>query len=173
MAPSAHQNGEPYLGLLTFLSFTFSIIAAVLAIDMYTLLRTGEFGKTWRVIIIASVMYALLQALRLAETFNWYVALHGLSQIAELMFALSLTYAFYLQRNAFTLAARLRGPDERRIEARATQRADDDHTPHPEAAPSSADSAPGAARRDEDEAAISLHAEDESEIEWESQKPAA
>jgi hypothetical protein len=56
-----------YLGLLSFLSFGFSVIAAVLAIDMYTLLRTGEMGKTWRVLIIASVMFALAQVIRMAE----------------------------------------------------------------------------------------------------------
>lgn len=91
------------LGLLSFLSFAFSVIAAVLAIDMYKLLRTGEFGKTWRLLIIASVMFALLQMLRMAEILNWRaIDVSHLAQVVELVFVISLAYAFYLQRSAFT-----------------------------------------------------------------------
>ncbi len=104
----AGDNGT-YLGLLSFLSFGLSVIAAVLAIDMYTLLRTGEFGKSWRVMIIASVMFALVQALRMAEHLEWKFADYGLSQIAELMFVMALAYAFFLQRRTFTRTATLRG----------------------------------------------------------------
>lgn len=97
------------IGLLSFLSFAFSIIAAVLAIDMYRLLRAGEYGKTWRVLIITSVMFALLQALRLAEFFNMHALdVEDLSQIVELAFVMSLAYTFYLQRQVFTLTAKLR-----------------------------------------------------------------
>ena len=104
----AGDNGT-YLGLLSFLSFGLSVIAAVLAIDMYTLLRTGEFGKSWRVMIIASVMFALVQALRMAEHLEWKFADYGLSQIAELMFVMALAYAFFLQRRTFTRTTTLRG----------------------------------------------------------------
>jgi hypothetical protein len=107
----AGDNGA-YLGLLSFLSFGLSVIAAVLAIDMYTLLRTGEFGKSWRVMIIASVMFALVQALRMAEHLEWKFADYGLSQIAELMFVMALAYAFFLQRRTFTRAATLRGEQD-------------------------------------------------------------
>ncbi len=107
----AGDNGA-YLGLLSFLSFGLSVIAAVLAIDMYTLLRTGEFGKSWRVMIIASVMFALVQALRMAEHLEWKFADYGLSQIAELMFVMALAYAFFLQRQTFTRAAALRGEQD-------------------------------------------------------------
>lgn len=112
------EAGGTYFGLLSFLSFAFSVMAAVLAIDMYALLRTGEFGSTWRVLIIASVIFALVQALRMAEFFNPKVADYGLSQIAELMFVMALAYAFYLQRRAFARAAALRESAERRGEPR-------------------------------------------------------
>ena len=99
------MNGseEASLGLLTFLSFGISVIAAVLAIDMYKLLRTGEFGKPWRFLIIASVMLTLLQVLKMAEVLNW----HGLEEahlgeIVQLCFVMTLAYAFYRQRNIFT-----------------------------------------------------------------------
>jgi hypothetical protein len=96
-------NKESTIGLLSFLSFAFSVVAAVLAIDMYALLRTGQFGKTWRVLIIASVMFALMQALRMGELLNLEALnRYHLSQIVELMFVMSLAYAFYLQRSVFT-----------------------------------------------------------------------
>ncbi|MBV9468771.1 MAG: hypothetical protein JO316_00885 [Abitibacteriaceae bacterium] len=101
------------IGLLSFLSFSFSIIAAVLAIDMYRLLRTGEYGKTWRLLIITSVMFALLQALRLAEFFNiTALDINRLSQIVELVFVMSLAYTFYLQRRVFTFTAKLRQKED-------------------------------------------------------------
>jgi hypothetical protein len=99
-------GGEGYIGLLSFLSFAFSVMAAVLAIDMYALLRTGRFGKTWRVLIIASVIFALMHALRMAELFNFSgLRSAHLSEVTELMFVMALAYAFYLQRQAFTRSA--------------------------------------------------------------------
>jgi len=98
-----------YIGLLSFFAFCLSVIAAVLAIDMFRLLRTGEFGGSWRVLIIASVVYAFVQATRMAEFLDWNKwNPHALSQIAEMMFALSLAYAFYLQRKAFRDAPLMR-----------------------------------------------------------------
>lgn len=91
------------LGALSFLSFGLSVIAAVLAIDMYRLLRTGEFGQTWRLLIIASVMMALLQVLRMAEVFEFDSLIEErLAQIVELCFIITLAYAFYCQRKVFT-----------------------------------------------------------------------
>lgn len=91
------------LGLLSFLSFAFSVIAAVLAIDMFKLLRTGGFGRTWRLLITASVMLVLLQVLRMAQVLNFRpVAEAHLAQVVELCFIISLAYAFYVQRQLFT-----------------------------------------------------------------------
>ena len=101
------EIGDGYVGLLSFCSFIFSVIAAVMAIDLYALLRTGRSGSTWRVLIIASVMFALMHALRLAELLNFGVfPLAHLSEIVELMFVMAMAYAFYLQRKVF-------GPRER------------------------------------------------------------
>lgn len=99
------EFGESPLGLLSFLSFALSIIAAVMAIDMYKLLRTGEFGKTWRLLIIATVMFALLQVLRLARILD-FTAINAanLAQVVELCFVITLAYAFYSQRKVFTAA---------------------------------------------------------------------
>jgi len=98
----------PVIGLVTFFTFAFSVIAAVLAIDMYALLRTGEFGRTWRILITASVMFALSQALRLAGWFDWEaVQQFHLADIAQLAFVLMLAYAFYSQREAFSRRAEM------------------------------------------------------------------
>ena len=91
------------LGLLSFLTFAFSVIAAVLAIDMYKLLRTGDFGKTWRLLIIASVIFVLLQVVRLAAVLDLRARQAGeLAQVVELCFVMALAFAFYQQGRVFT-----------------------------------------------------------------------
>jgi hypothetical protein len=103
------------------MSFGLSVVAAVCAIDMYNLTRTGEFGKTWRVLIIASVMFAFMQVLRIAEILNWQALTHyHFSEIVELMFVMALAYAFFLQRQAFHYASTLRREGERRSAPRVT-----------------------------------------------------
>ena len=98
---------ETSMGLISFLSFGISVIAAVVAIDMYKLLRTGKFGSSWRILIIASVIFSLVQALRLAELFDWGgLRANHLSEIADLIFVMALAYAFYLQRRVFSQASR-------------------------------------------------------------------
>ena len=91
--------------LMTLISFAISVGAAVLAIDTYRLLRTGEIGNVWRILIVASVLFVFTLALRLAENFDWngFGHLH-LSRIGELLFVSALAYAFYRQRRAFTQA---------------------------------------------------------------------
>jgi len=98
-----------YVGILSFLSFGFSIIAALLATDLYRLLRTGEVGKSWRVLIITSVISVVLQGLHLVEYLNGQPP-HGypLTQVVELSFVMALAYAFYLQRSLFSSAAKER-----------------------------------------------------------------
>lgn len=128
------EGGGEVVGLLSFCSFVFSVIAAVLAIDLYALLRTGRSGATWRVLIIASVMFALMHALRLAELLNFGLfRLTHLSEIVELMFVMALAYAFYLQRKTFSAhdrsakpraSPRAAPPDNRPEDAPAGQSAE-------------------------------------------------
>jgi hypothetical protein len=88
-----------------------------MAIDMYRLLRTGEFGRTWRLLIIASVMLALLQVLRMAETLEFQpIDISRLVQIVELAFIMSLAYAFYLQRKLFATATTSRRRSTDKVE---------------------------------------------------------
>jgi hypothetical protein len=92
--------------------------AAALAINLYSLLRTGRFGSSWRVLIIASVLFALMQAVKLAEiTGVPYAASMHLSSIIELVFVLALAYAFYLQRQVFSEAHRISRQEEEETEA--------------------------------------------------------
>lgn len=95
-------DSNTYLGVLNFLTFGISIIAAVLAIDMYGLLRVGQSGRTWRILIVASVIFVLLQVLRMAEILMNLELAHELSQIVSLVFAISLAYAFYRQRAIYS-----------------------------------------------------------------------
>lgn len=96
-----------YAIVSTLFCFGFSVVAAALAINLYSLLRTGQFGASWRVLIIASVLFALMQAIKLAElTGVPYAAAMDLSSIVELVFVLALAYAFWLQRQVFSEARR-------------------------------------------------------------------
>lgn len=89
-------------------SFFLSVGAAALAINLYSLLRTGQLGASWRVLIIASVLFALLQAVKLAEVSGVpYAAALNLSTVIEMVFALALAYAFFLQRQVFADAPHL------------------------------------------------------------------
>lgn len=136
------SSGGDYVGLLSFFSFAFSIIAAVLAIDLYALLRTGRSGSTWRVLIIASVMFALMHALRLAELLNFGLfRVTHLSEIVELMFVMALAYAFYLQRKTFSphdraAAPRSKSKSKSEPEPRAPSREDIAASSKPPAEPS-------------------------------------
>jgi hypothetical protein len=112
---------ESLWNVMSFLSFGLSIVAAVLAIDMYKLSRTGQFGASWRVLIIASVIYALLQVSHLgAQTVADF---NSFSRLVELVFVLALTYSFYLQRRNFLNISHLRDKDVYRGHERGDERA--------------------------------------------------
>jgi hypothetical protein len=97
----------PYAVVSTLLCFLLSVGAAAMAINLYSLLRTGQIGASWRVLIIASVLFSLIQAVKLAEVCGVpYAASMHLSSIIELVFVLALAYAFFLQRQVFTEARR-------------------------------------------------------------------
>ncbi len=113
------MNASPssYSIISTLFCFGFSVVAAALAINLYSLLRTGQFGASWRVLIIASVLFALIQAIKLAEiTGVPYAAALDLSSIVELVFVLALAYAFYLQRQVFSASRTLREENQAETE---------------------------------------------------------
>lgn len=104
-----------YPVISTLFCFLLSVGASALAINLYKLLRTGQIGASWRVLIIASVLYSLAQAVKLAEVCNVpYAQQMRLSSIVELIFVLALAYAFFLQRQVFSEARH--GRDEEEIE---------------------------------------------------------
>ncbi len=89
------------LAVTTLLSFVLSVIAAALAINLYSLLRTGRMGASWRVLIIASVLFALLQAVKLVESVSPTADAMHVSSVIEVVFVLALAYSFWLQRQVF------------------------------------------------------------------------
>ncbi len=94
-----------YEVISTLFCFLLSVGAAAIAINLYSLLRTGQIGGSWRVLITASVLFSLIQAVKLAELCNVpYAASMHLSSIIELVFVLALAYAFWLQRIVFSEA---------------------------------------------------------------------
>lgn len=96
------MNAISYDVLSSLFSFALSVGAAVLAINLYPLLRVGRNGASWRVLIIAAVLFALMQALRFCEVIDLpYLKSLQLSAVVELVFGLALAYAFFLQRQVF------------------------------------------------------------------------
>ncbi len=87
--------------LTAFVSFVLSVGAAALAIRLYSLLRTGQMGASWRVLIIASVLFALLQTVRLVEAVSPSAHAMHFSSVVEVVFILALAYAFWLQKQVF------------------------------------------------------------------------
>ncbi len=87
--------------LTAFVSFSLSVGAAALAIRLYSLLRTGQMGASWRVLIIASVLFALLQTVRLVEAVSHSANAIHFSSVVEVVFILTLSYAFWLQKQVF------------------------------------------------------------------------
>lgn len=97
-----NTSPETYMNVIEIFTFAFSIFAAVLAIDMYALLRTGQFGRTWRILIVASVVFVMLQVMQMSDGLLDPVIAHRLSQVTQLMFVIALTYAFYRQRQVYS-----------------------------------------------------------------------
>ena len=105
-------------------SFLTSIGAAVLAINLYPLLRVGRNGESWRVLIIAAVLFALMQVLHFCEIIGVpYMSALRLSSIIQMVFGLALAYAFFLQRQVFI---------EAQHEARTQKRRKSDRSAEPE-----------------------------------------
>ena len=111
-------------------SFFTSIGAAVLAINLYPQLRVGRTGASWRVLIIAAVLFALMQALRFCEILGVpYINSLQLSSIIEMIFGLALAYAFFLQRQVFIEAQHEARTQKRRKSDRQTDLATEAETP--------------------------------------------
>lgn len=119
------MNAISYDVLSSLFSFALSVGAAVLAINLYPLLRVGRAGASWRVLIIAAVLFALMQALRFCEIIDLpYLKSLQLSSIVELVFGLALAYAFFLQRQVFIEAQQ----EARTRKRRKTDRENDEET---------------------------------------------
>jgi len=106
-----------YAVISTLFCFLLSVGASFIAINLYSLLRTGQFGASWRVLIIASVLFSLGQAVELAEMSGVpYAHEMRLSSIVDLIFVLALAYAFHLQRQVFSEARHTLRDEESEIE---------------------------------------------------------
>jgi hypothetical protein len=87
----------PFISLV---SFVVAVVAAVWAIELYRLLRAGEGGHAWRVLIIASAVFAVQQLYAIGRGLG-YFEFAGVAEITEVVFVTLLAYAFYTQRRAF------------------------------------------------------------------------
>ena len=85
---------------LEFLSFMVAIFAAVVALQLYALLKTGEIGRTWRVLILGAGIFALHTLIGIGHYFDYFDD-HGTYELSQLLCIIVLAYAFWLQRSAF------------------------------------------------------------------------
>lgn len=89
--------------ILSLLTFFIAIFAVVLAFQLHALLRTGAIGHTWKIIIVASVVYGIGELLRFGEVWELVepeVFLAG-ENATRLVFIALLAWALYVQRQAF------------------------------------------------------------------------
>lgn len=85
---------------LLLLTFFAAIFATVWAIELYSLLKTGEVGKTWRVIVVATILFAVSEVFKFGELLG-YLPQHHVNDYLELPFIIILATACYMQRKAF------------------------------------------------------------------------
>ncbi|MCS6862366.1 MAG: hypothetical protein NZT92_18845 [Abditibacteriales bacterium] len=85
---------------MSLISFFVAMVAAVWAVEMYRLLRAGEGGKAWRVLVVASVVFAVHELYALGRSTGIF-QFEGIAEATGMMFAALLAYAFYTQRRAF------------------------------------------------------------------------
>lgn len=108
---------SPPLLIVQALTFFAAIFATIWAIELYSLLKTGEVGKTWRVVVIATLLFAVSEILKFGETFQYLLPLN-LHEYLDLPFILLLAIACYMQRKAFFMPQHFR----RSLVSRVTSR---------------------------------------------------
>lgn len=86
--------------LMSLISFFVAVVAAVWAVEMYRLLRAGEGGKAWRVLVVASVVFAVHELYSVGRGTGIF-QFEGIAEATSMAFAALLAYAFYTQRRAF------------------------------------------------------------------------
>ncbi|MBI3920181.1 MAG: hypothetical protein HY318_02090 [Armatimonadetes bacterium] len=99
------------------LTFIAAIFATIWAIELYSLLKTGEVGKTWRVVVIATLLFAVSEIEKFGETYQYLPTLN-LHEYLDLPFILLLAIACYMQRKAFFMPQHFR----RSLVSRVTSR---------------------------------------------------
>ena len=74
-----------------------ALLAAVAAVKLSALAQGGALEKTWNWFAIALAVFAVFEVFGLMEATN-LVAIHGLREVMELVFALLLFYLAYSTR---------------------------------------------------------------------------
>jgi hypothetical protein len=87
----------PFMSLI---SFFVAVLAAVWAVELYRLLRAGEGGRAWRVLIIATIVFAIQQLYAIGRGLG-FIEMSGVAEITQVVFVVLLAYAFYTQRRIF------------------------------------------------------------------------
>ncbi len=86
--------------LVALVAFVFSLLAAIWALELYQLLRTGAIGKSWRVFIVAALVFMVHEVTHMVRIFGAFDDL-GMYEATKLIFVALMAYGFYAQRRVF------------------------------------------------------------------------
>ncbi|NCO93888.1 MAG: hypothetical protein COZ06_16905 [Armatimonadetes bacterium CG_4_10_14_3_um_filter_66_18] len=92
-----------FSSLMALLCLLVAIFGVILAIQLYSLLKTGAIGQTWQIVIIAIGIYGVERILYFAQVWGFVgdFVLQPTRRALELLFIILMTVALYVQRRAF------------------------------------------------------------------------
>ncbi len=96
---------------MSVVSFVITVVAALWAVELYRLLRAGEGGKAWRVLVFATVAFAVHELYTIGRGLG-ICEFGGIAEITELFFVILLAYAIYTQRQSFFYPQSHRGESD-------------------------------------------------------------
>jgi len=97
IGPDLIKVSEAFAALV---SFIVSLLAAVWALELYQLLRTGAIGKSWKILIAAAIVFMVHEVTNIVRIFGTFSDL-GLYDATKVLFVLLLAWGFYVQRDVF------------------------------------------------------------------------
>lgn len=97
IGPDLLRASEAFAALV---SFIVSLLAAIWALELYQLLRTGAIGKSWKILIAAALVFMVHEVTNIVRIFGSFGDF-GLYDATKLLFVLLLAWGFYAQRHVF------------------------------------------------------------------------
>ncbi|NUQ02103.1 MAG: hypothetical protein HUU35_19830 [Armatimonadetes bacterium] len=106
---------QPFEAALRAATFFVAIFAALVSLQLYNLIRTGELAQTWRSFIIGALVFAVWALTNFANTFFGDLFTEGgrlllVMDLLQMVFVLLLAHGLWRQRQLFYQPGRYRPP---------------------------------------------------------------